>query len=77
MESNKLYKYESDFDFDDLAEEIISEVSETNVEAAEDNDGHDWLCLAVWHCFTAVLHTEGGTDYEACWSDYKCGFVNK
>ena len=38
MESNKLYKYESDFDFDDLAEEVISEVSETNVEAAEDND---------------------------------------
>ena len=38
MESNKLYKYESDFDFDVLAEEVISEVSETNVEAAEDND---------------------------------------
>lgn len=38
MESNKLYKYESDFDFDVLAEEVISEVSETNVEATEDND---------------------------------------
>ncbi len=45
--------------------------------ASDDNDGHDWLCLAVWHCFTAAIHTEGGTKYEACWSNHKCGFINE
>ena len=42
----------------------------------DDEYGHDWLCLAVWHCFTAMLHTEGETEVEACWADYHCGFVN-
>ena len=43
----------------------------------EDDEGHDVFCIAVWHCYTAVLHTDGGTEKERCWSDYRCVFVNK
>ena len=44
---------------------------------SEDKDGHNHFCLAVWHCATAALHTEGGTTTEACWKGYNCLLVNK
>ena len=47
MKSNRLYKYDSDFDFDDLAEEIIDEVNEQSVEAAEDTDKLIKMSLAI------------------------------
>ena len=44
---------------------------------SDDKDGHTALCLAVWHCFTAAIHTEGETKDEACWSDYRCVYINE
>jgi hypothetical protein len=38
----------------------------------EDNEGHDAWCMTAWHCFVATLHTEGGTEREACLSNYFC-----
>ena len=43
----------------------------------EDEDGHNTFCIAVWHCFTAALHTDSEEKKMACWSDYKCIFVNE
>ena len=41
----------------------------------KDSEGHDNDCLAAWHCYAALRHTEGG-DTTACWSDYHCLYVN-
>ena len=40
-----------------------------------DNDMNSAWCLAAWHCYTAFLHTEGGTKDEKCWSSYECVYV--
>lgn len=45
-------------------------------ENCEDQDGHNGFCWTAWHCATAVMHTEGGTQREACWSNYNCMFIN-
>ena len=42
-----------------------------------DHDGHDSSCAIFWHCYIAALHTEGGTQFEKCLSNYKCAMVNK
>ena len=38
----------------------------------EDKEGHDAWCMTAWHCFVATLHTDGGTEKEACFSNYFC-----
>ena len=43
----------------------------------EDLDGHNGMCVAVWHCFTATVHTNDGNEHigpENCWKDYQCLF---
>ena len=44
----------------------------------QDDKGHNGECIAVWHCFTALLHTDPGEnkDKTACWKDYACAFIN-
>ena len=32
--------------------------------------GHDIVCLGVWHCYTAFLHTETSDKRVPCWKDY-------
>ncbi len=39
--------------------------------------GHDVVCLGVWHCYTAFLHTETSDKRVPCWKDHSCMFVNK
>ena len=39
----------------------------------EDEDGHHYVCLTAYHCFTALLHTDNTDDKKvACWSNYRC-----
>lgn len=40
----------------------------------EDEKGHNTFCLAVWHCFTAMLHTETESNEVSCMKDYRCIF---
>lgn len=39
-----------------------------------DGDDHNSFCITVWHCYSAMLHTDAGKDKygTACWSDYNC-----
>ncbi len=43
----------------------------------EDEKGHDNWCVAAWHCYTAMLHTESESRWVSCWSDYNCKIFNK
>lgn len=43
----------------------------------DDNDGHFAMCVATWHCFSVLIHTEGGTKKEGCWSNYSCLIASK
>ena len=47
----------------------------------EDYKGHNDWCIAVWHCYTAALHTDPGENEDfktipqnTCWKDYRCMF---
>ena len=41
-----------------------------------DEYGNDDLCIASWHCYTALRHTEAEDKDVACWSDYLCTFAS-
>lgn len=53
----------------------------------KDDDGHDFMCVASWHCLTAFMHTTPSDGYEGddkrnnqncnCWSNYCCLIVNR
>ena len=47
------------------------------INGTEGKDGHDPECITVWHCMTAFLHTEGGSELEWCWSNYHCAMNSK
>ncbi|MBR3316470.1 MAG: hypothetical protein IKG21_01430 [Atopobiaceae bacterium] len=40
----------------------------------EDKRGHDLVCVFFWHCWAALLQTDGGTEEEACFENYSCVF---
>ena len=40
----------------------------------EDENGHNPWCIATWHCYTAMMHTEGGGMHTTCYSDFQCVF---
>lgn len=41
-----------------------------------DSDGHNSWCVAFWHCYTAVVHTDTTDNtHDACWSNYLCSIV--
>ena len=42
-----------------------------------DEEYHNGWCIAVWHCFTASLHTASKEEDISCWSDYNCCWLNK
>ena len=42
-----------------------------------DEKGHDGWCVAVWHCFTAMLHTDTDSPNVSCWSDFLCTWFSK
>lgn len=43
----------------------------------EDENGHDNWCVATWHCYTAMIHTDSDSEWVSCWSNYKCKIFNK
>lgn len=43
----------------------------------KDEYGHDIGCIAVWHCYTAMLHTETESKEVLCWKHYACFAINK
>ena len=45
--------------------------------SSKDEYGHYGICLAVWHCATAFLHTETDSKKVMCWSDYLCVAIDK
>ena len=49
--------------------------AEQDEELPTDEFGHEASCVAVWHCLTAMLHTESNTKEIACWSDYSCAVL--
>ena len=43
----------------------------------EDENGHNGVCIAVWHCATITCHTESNSKNINCWSNYWCYIVSK
>lgn len=38
-----------------------------------DEYDHNGMCITVWHCLTAFLHTDhGDSNNVLCWSNYQC-----
>ena len=53
--------------------EFCMTVSERNFGSMRDDEsGHNSWCLAAWHCYTGMIHTEGGGNSVACYSDFQC-----
>ena len=44
----------------------------TEAAGGEDGYGHDNSCVAAWHCYAAMLHTDSNSSSTKCWSDYVC-----
>ena len=42
----------------------------------EDEYEHDGKCIAAFHCYTALMHTESSYELIACWKDYRCVVIN-
>ncbi len=59
-------------DLDDAELEGVAGGWNGLLDLREDEHGHDEWCLFVWHCYTAVLHTESYVSYVSCWKDYHC-----
>lgn len=68
-------------DLQELDEEELAAVAGGNVIIGEglpvfdgdnDRDGREAWCVAYWHCYTALMHTEGGTTDEKCLKNYAC-----
>ena len=38
----------------------------------EDEHGHNTICAAIWHCFTAMMHTDTKSHDASCWKDFQC-----
>ncbi|MBR3316493.1 MAG: hypothetical protein IKG21_01545 [Atopobiaceae bacterium] len=38
----------------------------------EDEYGHNGFCVAVWHCSSALLHTQSNSKDRFCWENYGC-----
>ena len=42
-----------------------------------DEYGHDTWCVAAWHCYTAMLHTDSDDNQVSCWSKFSCKIFNR
>ena len=42
----------------------------------EDEYGHDGQCIAAFHCYIALMHTESSDERVSCWKDYRCVVIN-
>lgn len=66
-------------ELDQVAGGVVYLPSKGGDNGKEDSDGHATFCMAVWHCYTAMIHTKAnqGNELVRCWKDYNCIMVNK